>query len=162
MQPNPRMTRDLETAPAPLAGERGVTIVEMLVAVMLLAFVALGAVSLLITVLHQNKLASHRSLATHLASERIELLTSQRWSATGAEYQIPGEVMDTGPPVILTSDYGTLDGYPEFRRVLTLNYGAPYAGMLHVTAEVTWNDLLQGEKRHTMTTFVHPGLEQGI
>ena len=64
-------------------------------------------------------------------------------------------------PVTLTSEFGTLDGYPGFRRVMTLTYDSPYAGMLQVTVDVTWNDMRQGQKRHTMTTFIHPGLEQG-
>ena len=62
----------------------------------------------------------------------------------------------------MTTDYGTLDGYPEFRRVMILTYDSPYAGLLQVTVNVTWIDMRQGQKRHTMTTFVHPGLEQGL
>lgn len=146
------------------AGEQGLTMIEMLVSMLLLSFVALGAVSLLSATLHQNKLARYRSLATHLAAERIEQLTSQRWASAAdyLNYQMDGEVVDAGPPITFTADYGTIDGHPEFRRILTLSYDTPFAGILYVVAEATWEDLLQGEKRHTMTTYVHPGLEQGI
>ena len=144
--------------------ERGFTLVEMLVSILLLAFVALGSVSLLTVSLHQNKLAGKRSVATSLAAERIEELTSQRYqpSETFQNYEVPGEVSATGPPATLTADYGAIPGNPEFRRVLTLNYNVPVAGMLQVVSEVSWEDLMQGEKRHTLITYVHPGLEEGL
>jgi len=142
--------------------ERGLTLIETLVSLLLLAFVALGSASLLAATLHQNKLAQKRSLATHLAAERIEHLTSQRYesSTNYLAYGLPGEVADAGPPITFTASYGSIVGHPEFRRVVTLNYGVPVPGMLQVVSEVYWNDLNQGEKRHVVTTFVHPGLER--
>ncbi len=146
-----------------LIQQQGMTLVEVLIAMVLLGFVTLGSVSVLSATLNQNKLAQQRSLATNLAAERIELLTSERFrsAAAFATYAEPGEVAAAGPPGTLTADYGSIPGYPNFRRVLTLEYDTPYAGMLKVTSEVIWQDLKQGEKRHTLITLVHPGLEQG-
>jgi type II secretory pathway pseudopilin PulG len=142
--------------------ERGLTLVETLVTVLLLAFVVLGGAATLGQVLHQNKLARHRSLATYLAAERIDQLTSQRYhdSAEVAEYQLAGETLAAGPPATLTADYGSLPDFPEFRRVLTLSYDVPVAGMLQVSAEVFWRDLQQGEKSHELISYIHPSLEQ--
>ena len=142
--------------------ERGVTLVEMMVTVVLLGIVILGAASLLTQVLHQNKLARQRSLATYLAAERIDQLTSLEFNTAAdyLHYQLPGETAAAGPPVTFISAYGTIPDYPEFRRVVTLNYDVPTAGMLQITSEVFWEDLLQGEKSHELNTYVHPRLEQ--
>ncbi len=156
-------TRSNGKADAPRGtDEHGLTLVETLVSVLLLAFVALGSASLLTTTLHQNKLAQKRSLATHLAAERIEHLNSKGYesSTTYAAYRLLNEVADDGPPITLTAGYGSIVGHPEFRRVVTLNYGVPVPGMLQVISEVYWSDLKQGEKRHVMVTYVHPGLER--
>jgi len=144
--------------------EQGLTLIEMLVSILLLAIVALGSASLLTVTVHQNQLAHTRSLATNLAAERIELLTSQTYepTSTAQAYRLPDEVFDAGPPATFTSDYGTITGHEHFRRVMTLNYDVPVAGMLQVTTEVTWQDLKEGEKRHTLITYVHPALEQGL
>ena len=52
------------------------TLVEVLVGLAILAFVALGVMSFLATVMKQNQLALQRSVATGLASERIQQITS--------------------------------------------------------------------------------------
>jgi len=144
------------------ASERGVTLIEMLVTVVLLGAVILGSASLLTQDLHQNKLARQRSLATYLAAERIDRITSLEFNTAAdyLHYQLPGEAPAAGPPMTFTSDYGTIPDYPEFRRVLTLNYDVPTAGMLQITSEVFWDDLQQGQKSHELNTYVHPRLEQ--
>jgi prepilin-type N-terminal cleavage/methylation domain-containing protein len=142
--------------------ERGLTLVEMMVTVVLLAAVVLGSASLLTQVLHQNKRARHRSLATYLAAERIDQITSLEYNTAAdyLHYQITGETAAAGPPVTFTSAYGAIPDYPEYRRVVTLNYDVPATGMMQVTTEVFWQDMHQGEKSHEMITYVHPRLEQ--
>ena len=141
----------------------GFTLVETLVSVALLAFVALGVMALLTAVIRQNKLAKERSTATALASERINLLTSLPFQtpANYLNYRLPEETAAAGPPRTLTTDYGRIPGYPQFRRVVTLTYDVPATGMLRVKAELSWNNLQQGNKTHEMVTYLHPGLEQG-
>jgi len=154
--------RSAKPAPDPRDSERGLTLVEMMVTVVLLATVVLGSASMLTQVFNQNKRARHRSLATYLASERIDQITSLAYNAAAdyLRYQLPGEAPLAGPPSTFTADYGSIPDYPEFRRVVTLNYGVPEAGMLQITSEVFWQDMHQGEKSHEMITYIHPGLEQ--
>lgn len=144
-------------------GATGFTLVEVLVAVALLAFLVLGVMALLTTVVHQNKLAQQRSVATALASERISKLMAQpfRTAAAYAAYRLPDETASAGPPSTLTSDYGSIPGFPTFKRVVMLSYDVPVPGMLRVEAKVYWKDRQQGEKTHEMVTYLHPGLEQG-
>jgi len=142
--------------------ERGVTMVEMMVTVVLLGAVILGSAALLTQVLHQNKLARQRSLATYLAAERIDQITSLEFNTAAdyLHYELAGEVADAGPPITFTADYGTIPEYPEYRRIVTLNYDVPTAGMLQISSEVFWVDSQQGEKSHQLNTYIHPRLEQ--
>jgi prepilin-type N-terminal cleavage/methylation domain-containing protein len=141
----------------------GFTLVEVLVSVALLAFVALGVMALLTSVVRQNKLAKERSTATALASERINELTSQPFQAAAdyLRYRRSEETAAAGPPRTLTADYGQIPGYPEYRRVVTLTYDTPVTGMLTVRTEVFWSNRAQGAKSHAMVTYLHPGLEEG-
>lgn len=141
----------------------GFTLVEILVAVLLLAFVVLSVMALLTAVVHQNELAKERSVATALASERVGRLMSQpfKGSTEAQSYKLPEETATTGPPLTFTTDYGAIPGHPEFRRVVTLDYDVPATGMLRIEARVFWKNVRQGEKSHEMVTYLHPGLEQG-
>jgi len=142
--------------------ERGLTLVEMLVTVSILAGVILGSASLLTQVFSQNKLARQRSLATYLAAERIDQMLSLEFNgpADYTHYQRPEETAAAGPPMTFTTDYGNIPDYPGFRRVVTLTYDVPTAGMLEISSEVFWQDLRQGEKSHELITYIHPQLEQ--
>jgi len=142
--------------------EKGLTLVEMMVTVVLLAIVVLGSASLLAQVFNQNKRARQRSLATYLAAERIDQITSLEYNTVAdyLHYQLPGEAPAAGPPVTLTADYGAIPDFPAFRRVVTLTYDVPAAGMLQINSEVFWQDMHQGEKSHEMITYIHPRLEQ--
>jgi prepilin-type N-terminal cleavage/methylation domain-containing protein len=144
------------------AAARGFTLVEILVAVLLLGFVVLSVMALLTAIMHQNQLAQERSTATALASERVARLMSEPFHGVTEVglYKLPDETLAAGPPATLTSDYGELAGHPEFRRVVTLTYDVPAPGMLRVESKVTWKNLKQGEKTHAMVTYLHPGLEQ--
>lgn len=142
--------------------QRGMTLVEVLGAILLLAFVALGTASLTIYATRENKLATERTVATNLAAERIERLMALPYQGPAhyANYALPYEVVSAGPPKTFTADYGTIPGYERYRSVVTLNYDVPAAGMLQVIVDVSWNNVHQGVKTHRMIVFLHPGLEQ--
>ena len=143
--------------------ESGVTLVEVLVALLILAFVALGVTSLLGIAIKQNKLALERSLATGLASGRLNQLSAMpfRPAADVADYGLPGEVVEDGPPVKLVAGFGQIPGYPEYKRTVTFDYDTPVAGMLRVKVDVAWWSLSQAtEKLHSMIVYMHPALEQ--
>ena len=148
----------------PSTHQRGMTLLEVLVGLVLLAFTTLGAMSFLSVAMGLNKMAQSRSVATGLAVERVDRLTSQPYqpSASYLAYRLPGETADAGPPLTLTADYGDISGYPDYRRVVTLVYDVPVAGMLQVILDVTWIDVRQGQKLHRVTTYLHPALEEGF
>jgi len=140
-----------------------VTLVEVLVALLILAFVALGVTSLLGVAVKQNKLALERSLATGLASGRLSQITAMpfRPAVNVADYSLPGEVVEVGPPAKLVTGFGQIPGYPEYKRTVTLEYDTPVTGMLRVKVDVAWWSLAQAtEKAHSMIVYIHPALEQ--
>lgn len=142
--------------------QRGMSLVEMLLSLLLLSFVVLGSISLLTISSRQNKIARFRSLATSLSAERLDHLSSTRYrsAANFAQYLLPEETGAAGPPITLSADYGEIPGFPEFRRTVTLNYDQPEAGLVTARVEVFWQDQQQGEKGHSLLTFLHPDLEQ--
>ena len=139
------------------------TLVEVLVSVALLALVAVGLMSLLVTSIRQNKLAEMRSIATGLASERTQQILSHAYmvSTNYTEYKLPEETAVAGPPQTFTTGYGAIPSHPEFSRVVTLTYNSPVTGMLRVQTAVSWVDRRQGTKTHTMVTYLHPRMEEG-
>ena len=139
----------------------GLTLIEVLVALLLLSFVGLGSISLMTVALKQNKLASRRSEATSLAVERLENITAQKFQGSSdyANYARPGESVVAGPPATLTSVYGAISGFPAFQRVVTLTYNVPVAGMLEAKVDVSWRDQQQGIKTHTLITYLHSALD---
>ena len=140
---------------------KGLTLVEVLVSLAVLAFISLSVMSMLSSSLHLDKLAQERSVATSLASERIGQISAMPYqkSTDYAEYALPEEASAAGPPPTLTTDYEQIPGYPDFRRVVELRYETPVSGMLTVRATVSWIHVGHEEREHTMITFLHPGLE---
>jgi len=140
---------------------KGLTLVEVLVSLAVLAFISLSVMSMLSSSLHLDKLAQERSVATSLASERLGQITAMEYQpiADFANYALPEETAAAGPPPTLTSDYGQIPDYPDYRRVVELRFDAPVAGMLTIRSSVSWRHVSQGERTHTLITFVHPSLE---
>lgn len=143
--------------------ERGFSLVEVLVALTLLAFVALGVQSTLSAAIWQNRLAQERSQATSLASARVNQITAVPYqsSANFAVYKLPEETSAAGPPKTLTTAAGAIPGFPQFSRTVTLTYNSPATGMLKVQVDVGWTNRGQGvQKTHRIVTFIHPALQE--
>ena len=142
--------------------ESGLTLIEVMASLALLGLVAVGIMTLLVASIRQNKLAEMRSIATGLASERIQQIASHPFmpSTNYTEYKLPEETAAVGPPQTLTTNYGSIPAQPEFSRVVTLTYNSPVAGMLRVRTAVSWVDRRQGTKTHEIVTYVHPKLEE--
>lgn len=143
--------------------QRGMTLVEVLVGLLMLAFIALGVMVFVVTVLKQNQLSLERSIATGIAAERIQQLTSMPYqtSSNYTLYKLPEETAAAGPPATLTTAAGSIPGHPRYSRTVTLTYDQPVTGMLSVRLDVAWQSLSQGiQKTHRMITYIDPGLEQ--
>ena len=143
--------------------ESGLTLIEVMASLALLGLVAVGIMTMLVVSIRQNKLAEMRSIATGLASERVQQIASHPYMASTSytEYRLAEETAASGPPQTFTTNYGLVPAHPEFSRVVTLTYNSPVAGMLRVQATVSWVDRTQGTKSHVIVTYLHPRLEEG-
>jgi len=142
-------------------GESGLTLIEVLVGLVVLAIISMSLLSLLSTSTHLGQLAQDRSVATALASERIHRIMSVPLLAASdyALYGMPDELAAAGPPATLTSDYGAIADLPNFKRVVVLTYDTPGPGMLTIETTVSWLHFGQGERSHVMVAYLHPGLD---
>lgn len=144
--------------------DRGFSMVEVLVSILVLGFVAVGIQATLTTALRQNRLALERSEATSLAAARIAQISAMPFhgSAEYTAYRLPEETASAGPPITLTAGVGTIPGQPQFSRTVTLKYDAPVAGMLKVQVDVSWTNRGQSkQKTHRVITFLEPDLATG-
>ena len=139
----------------------GMSLIEVVISLGVLAFIALGVTTMVTTALHLSKLGQERSIATSLAAERVQQVASMRYQvvANYQRYALPEETAAAGPPPTFTTAYGGIVGYPHCRRVVELSYDTPSAGMLKVKVSVFWRHVGQPERGHTMIEFLHPGLD---
>ena len=142
--------------------QRGMSLVEVLVSLTVLMLVGLATVQMLIFSFRLNHLASQRSVATSLASERLQQLTAQRYqpAATFTNYKLLEETASAGPPPKFEADFGRINGFPDYKRIVTLKYDTPVAGMLRAECRVLWRSVWQNQKEHQMVVYLHPQLQR--
>ena len=99
----------------------GFSMIELLVAMVILSTGLLGIGRLAVGVIEGNLQSRDHGVATLLAQDRIEALKR------------PGGVAPA------TEGYGTLSGFPRFKRVTDIRPGVPEAGLSTVTVTVSWD-----------------------
>jgi len=136
------------------------TLVEVLVSMVVLAVISLSLISALTMAMNLGKLARQRSVATTLASARVQqiLSTPFQTAANFARYKLPEETAAAGPPIVLAADYGQIPDFPDFKRVVVLTYDVPIAGLLTVESTISWQQTVEGERSHQMVAYLDPGL----
>lgn len=101
----------------------GFSMIELLVAMVILSTGLLGIGRLAIGVIEGNLRSRDHGVATLLAQDRIETLKG------------PG----AGGVAPATEGYGTLSGFPRFKRVTDVRPGVPEGGLSTVTVTVYWD-----------------------
>jgi len=107
---------------APGPAPAGFSMIELLVAMLILSTALLGVARLTVGVMEGNRASRHHGVATLLAQDRIESLKG----------------LAGGSPVTATEDYGTIPGFPPYRRVTDVRPDTPEAGLSTVTVTVHW------------------------
>ncbi len=107
---------------SPLARSQGFSMIELLVAMLILSTALLGLGRLAIGVIQGNLRSRDHGVATFLAQERIESLKG-----------VGGAVVPA------TEDYGSVPDYPGFKRVTGVLRDTPESGLSTVTVTVFWN-----------------------
>ncbi|MCY4485633.1 MAG: prepilin-type N-terminal cleavage/methylation domain-containing protein [Deltaproteobacteria bacterium] len=117
-----------------LAGQRGFSMIELLVAMLILSTALLGLGRVAIGVVQGNLRSRDHSVATFLAQDRIESLRGGGGAVAPA-----------------TEDYGAIPDFPGFRRVTEVLRDTPERGLSTVTVTVSWD---QGERSAVLRTLV--------
>ena len=100
----------------------GFTLMEVLVAMLILSVGLLGMAALVTGIINSNKLSNRISAATVLAQDKME------------EIKIIGYDDASGG----TEDYNTILDYPLYKRVTNVVAGNPATGMKKITVTVYW------------------------
>ena len=106
---------------SPLARQQGFSMVEVLVAMLILSTALLGLGRVAIGVIQGNLRSRDHSVATFLAQDRLE------------------SVRGVGSAVAATTeDYGAMPDFPGFKRVTEVLRDTPESGLSTVTVTVSW------------------------
>lgn len=116
---------------------RGFTLVEALVAIVMLVVGVLGAASLTAALMQSNRDATDRTRALELVRHKVEQIQSQGY------YE-----------VVTGSDTRSVGGM-TFTRSWTVRPDNPIAGLRNVQVDVTWTDQ---DGTHTVRTWTLKGL----
>ncbi len=104
-------------------GETGFSLLEVMVAVIILGFGLLAIMHLFPIGLKASKISQDTTVASFLAQAKIEVLKNTGWAQ-----------LSVGST---TEDYEEITGYPEFKRVTTVqNVETADPGLKRITVEV--------------------------
>ena len=102
---------------------RGFTLIEILIAITLLAIGLLGMAGLTVGIMRGNSLSSEVTSATALAQDKMEDIKRQGYAGAAS----------------LAEPYNTISGYARFRRSTVVDVDTPSVGMKNVTVTVYWD-----------------------
>lgn len=105
-------------------GEGGFTLLEVLIALVVLCVGIVGAAGLAVTTVQGNDAANKVTRATILAKDKIEEVRTAGYAAADAQAG--------------TEAYGSISGDPAFRRVTTVTDDTPDVWMKTVSVTVEW------------------------
>lgn len=105
---------------------KGFTLLEVLVSIVILSVGLLGMASLTVGIIKGNKLSNDLTTATTLAQDKMEEIRN------GGYDGLPSS--DTTD----TEDYGDITDYTQYKRVTETDVDTPATGMKTVTIKVYW------------------------
>ena len=109
-----------------LSNKKGFTLVEILVALTLLATALLGMAGLTAALVQGNNFSNKLTMASTLAQDQMENMTQLGYANT--------PTTDTTS----TENYNSIPNSPFYKRVTTTDVDSPSAGMKTVTVTVFW------------------------
>lgn len=107
-----------------LKGNKGFTLIEVMIAVIIITIGALGVSSLTVSIIHGNSFSKRMTTATILAQDRMEAVKR-------LGYKNVGMVEDT-------ENYGSILNYEGYKRVTSISNSSPTPGMKTVDVAVFW------------------------
>ena len=106
-----------------LRSGNGFTLMEVLVAMLILSVGLLGMAALTTGIINSNKLSNRISAATVLAQDKMEEIRSAGYAGAADD----------------TEDYNSIADYPLYKRITDVTDGDPAEGMKKITVTVYWD-----------------------
>jgi len=109
----------------PLQGANGFTLIEILIATIIIMIVSLGSVTLTVGIMRGNSFSKRLTTATTLAQDRLEDVKRLGYANVGTAAG--------------TQNYGTIANFSGYKRVVTVTNDIPAAKMKTVNLNVYWD-----------------------
>jgi type IV pilus assembly protein PilV len=109
----------------PLWEINGFTLIEILIATVIITIVSLGATTLTVGITRGNSFSKRLTTATTLAQDRLEDVKRLGYANVGT--------------AAVTQNYGTIANFSGYKRVVTVTNDTPAAKMKTVNVIVYWD-----------------------
>ncbi len=124
-------------------GEKGFTLIEVLIAIMILAVALIALAGLMTSTIRNTDFGLKTTTAANLAQQKLEEL--QMLAASNFD-GVVDSVANSDPINALNpdqvEDYGAITGYEHFRREVYITDGASPVNSKDVAVRVEWKDAL--------------------
>lgn len=122
-------------------GSQGFTLLEVLIAIVILSVGLLGMAALTVGIIKGNKLSNDMTIATTLAQDKMADLRRLGYSGTSATTTTD------------TEDYNSITDYAAYKRVIVTTVDSPVAGMKTIVVTAYWEDTV-GEHSVQLQTIL--------
>lgn len=123
-----------------LKSNRGFTLVEVLIATVIVSIAFLGLSTLTIAAIRSLALSNHRTTAATLAQDKLEEIKNDAYAnVTSAKYNTEG--------------YNTIPDHPSYSRVVTITAG-PEPNTRIITVAVSWKETMKGSQTMTLSVIM--------
>ena len=107
--------------------DNGFTLIEVLIAIIILSVGLLGMAALTVGIIQGNKFSNDLTTATTLAQDEMEDIRRLGYSGTSAT------------TTTVTENYNSIPGYPTYKRVTETDVDNPVPGMKMITVTLFWD-----------------------
>lgn len=107
--------------------EKGFSLIEVLIGIVVLTIGLLGMLSLLIGIINGNKFSRDMTTATVLAKNKLEQIESLGYYGISSTDTVESE------------NYGSISNYPAFKRTTSIDTDNPASNMKKVAITVYWD-----------------------
>ena len=108
-----------------LRDTNGFTLIEILIATVIITIASLGVATLTVGIIRGNSFSKRLTIATTLAQDRLEQVKRLGYANAGT--------------AAATENYGTIANYEGYKRVTSVANNTPALNMKLVSVNVYWN-----------------------